>query len=101
MTNGGISGNKVADWRQNWEIPCILQSIPAKPPPAPPGLGLPALPSLQGPLESPESSGGHEWMPGFRRRVLWSFSFPCKEEEEEEILMTSVLSSVLKDFTIF
>ena len=48
------------------------------------GLDLPALPSLQGSLESPESSGSHEWMPGLRRRALWSFSFPYKEEEEEE-----------------
>ena len=36
MTNGGSSGNKVGDWRHNWEIPCIFQSTPAKPLPAPP-----------------------------------------------------------------
>ena len=35
-TNSGSSGNKVGDWRHNWEIPCILQSTPVKPLPAPP-----------------------------------------------------------------
>lgn len=52
-------------------------------------------------LESHESNGSSECMPGLQRRALWNFSFPYKEKNKNQKTIVFVLSSVLKEFIVF